>query len=107
MPSLLDCHHVGFFTLILFRREQRRQSLSFIVAISRGNGAIGNEKQESDMEREHQIETTELKDEELEAVNGGAITGFGVRTDQRIALQQQLTTAYARSNPTEYYGYFG
>ena len=107
MPSRLDRHHVGFFTIILFRREQRRQRLSVIVAISRGNGAIGDEKRENDMEREYQIETTEMTDEQLEAVSGGAITGFGVRTDQRIALQQQLTTAYARSNPTEYYGYFG
>ncbi|MBR1151650.1 bacteriocin class II family protein [Bradyrhizobium sp. JYMT SZCCT0428] len=80
MPSRLHRHHVGFFTIILFRREQRRQSLSVIVAISRGNGAIGDEKRENDMEREYQIETTELKDEELEAVNGGAInfgSGFG------------------------------
>ena len=45
--------------------------------------------------------------EQLEAVSGGATTGFGVRTDQRITLRQQLTTAYARSNPTDYYGYFG
>jgi hypothetical protein len=42
--------------------------------------------------------------EQLEAVSGGATTGFGVRTDQRITLQQQLTTAYARSNPTDYRG---
>ena len=59
------------------------------------------------MERDYQNETTELTGEQLEAVGGGAITGFGVRTDQRIALRQQLTTAYARDNPTEYYGYFG
>ena len=61
------------------------------------------------MERDYQIETTEmtLTDEELEAVCGGVTTGFGVRTDQRITLQQQLTAAYARSNPTDYYGYFG
>jgi bacteriocin-like protein len=41
---------------------------------AQGNGAIGDEQQESDMEREHQIETTELtelNDKELEAVNGG------------------------------------
>jgi hypothetical protein len=44
MPSLLDRHHMKFFTPFLFRREQRRQNLSFIVAISRGNGAIGDEK---------------------------------------------------------------
>ncbi|MBR1298682.1 hypothetical protein [Bradyrhizobium sp. AUGA SZCCT0042] len=49
-----------------------------------------------------------MMDEQLEAVSGGGvITGFGVRTDQRIALQQQLTAAYARNNPTDYYGYFG
>ena len=60
------------------------------------------------MERDYQIETTEMTDGQLEAVSGGGvITGFGVRTDQRITLQQQLTTAYARSNPTDYYGYFG
>ncbi|MBR1193824.1 hypothetical protein JQ634_30730 [Bradyrhizobium sp. AUGA SZCCT0240] len=47
--------------------------------------------------------------EQLDAVSGGAgaIAGFGVRTDQRIALQQQLTAAFARNNPTDYYGYFG
>jgi hypothetical protein len=57
------------------------------------------------MERSNEIRS--LTDEELEAVNGGVITGFGVQTDQRLALQQQLTTAYARSNPTDFYGYFG
>ena len=59
------------------------------------------------MEREYQIEATELTGEQLEAVSGGVTTGFGVRTDQRITLQQQLTAAFARGNPTEYYGYFG
>jgi hypothetical protein len=41
---------------------------------------IGDEKQEHDMERENQIETTELTDEELEVATGGAInfgSGFG------------------------------
>ncbi|MBR1280531.1 hypothetical protein JQ597_00520 [Bradyrhizobium sp. AUGA SZCCT0177] len=60
------------------------------------------------MKSDYQIEATEMMDEQLEAVSGGGvITGFGVRTDQRIALQQQLTAAYARTNPTDYYGYFG
>jgi len=61
------------------------------------------------MKSDYQIETTEMTGEQLDAVSGGAgaITGFGVRTDQRIALQQQLTAAYARNNPTDYYGYFG
>ena len=60
------------------------------------------------MKSDYQIEATEMMDEQLEAVSGGAvITGFGVRTDQRIALQQQLTAAYAHNNPTDYYGYFG
>jgi hypothetical protein len=61
------------------------------------------------MEREYQIEATEMTDEQLDAVNGGGgvIAGLGVRTDQRIALQQQLTAAYARNNPIAYYGYFG
>jgi hypothetical protein len=70
---------------------------------------IGNQKQVSDMEREYQIEATEMTDEQLDAVNGGGgvIAGLGVRTDQRIALQQQLTAAYARNNPIAYYGYFG
>jgi hypothetical protein len=48
-----------------------------------------------------------LSEAELEVVNGGAISGFGVQTDQRLALQQQLTAAYAKNNPFEYYGYFG
>ena len=57
---------------------------------------------------ERQIETTEMTDGELEAVNGGAVTtGFGVRTDQQITLQHQLTKAFASGNPYIYYGYFG
>ena len=61
------------------------------------------------MERDYHIEANEMTGEQLDAVSGGAgvITGFGARTDQRIALQQQLTAAYARNNPTAYYGYFG
>ncbi|MBR1215614.1 hypothetical protein [Bradyrhizobium sp. JYMT SZCCT0180] len=61
------------------------------------------------MKSDYQIEATEMTGEQLDAVRGGAgvITGFGVRTYQRIALQQQLTAAYARNNPTDYYGYFG
>jgi hypothetical protein len=61
------------------------------------------------MKSDYMIEATEMTDTQLDAVSGGAgvITGLGVRTDQRIALQQQLTAAYARNNPTDYYGYFG
>ena len=43
-----------------------------------------------------------MTEEQLEAVSGGVTTGFGVRTDERITSQQQLTAAYARSNPTDY-----
>ncbi|MBR1149063.1 hypothetical protein [Bradyrhizobium sp. JYMT SZCCT0428] len=61
------------------------------------------------MKPDYQIEATEMAGEQLDAVSGGAgvITGLGVRTEQRIALQQQLTAAYARNNPYDYYGYFG
>ena len=69
---------MGYFTFILFRREQRRQSLSFIVAISRGNGAIGHEQQENDMERAYksairELSTDELSTADLEEVAGGLI----------------------------------
>ena len=57
---------------------------------------------------ERQIETTEMTDGQLEAVSGGGVTtGFGVRTDQQITLQHQLTKAFASGNPYIYYGYFG
>jgi 3-deoxy-D-arabino-heptulosonate 7-phosphate (DAHP) synthase class II len=52
-------------------------------------------------------ELRQLSEAELEAVNGGLISGFGVQADQRLALQQRLTEAYAKSNPYDFYGYFG
>ena len=39
----------------------------------------------------------ELSDAELDAVNGGTIT----MTDKWVPLQQELSAAYARSNPNE------
>ena len=66
-----------FVTLDLFHREQRRENIAVYVAITRGNGAFGEEKQESDMERECQVETAELAADELENVSGGLTVTFG------------------------------
>jgi bacteriocin-like protein len=67
-PSAPRCQHL---IVVLFPREQRHENLSVSVAISRGNGVIGDRNRESDMERDYQIEATELTDEELQAVSGG------------------------------------
>jgi hypothetical protein len=42
-------------------------------------------------------ETRPLSEAELDAVNGGTIT----MTDKWVALQQELSAAYARNNPNE------
>jgi hypothetical protein len=53
------------------------------------------------MDRSQEIRP--LTEDELNFVSGGTITGFGVATDQRIALSQQMTKAYAAANPRDYY----
>ena len=46
-------------------------------------------------------ENRPLSDAELEGVTGG-ITGFGVETDRRLALQQQLTEIFKSNNPPSF-----
>ena len=61
------------------------------------------------MKRDYQIEATEMTDEQLKAACGGvaASVGFGARTEERLALQQKLTAAYASNHPFEFNGIFG
>jgi hypothetical protein len=45
-----------------------------------------------------------LSGAELETVTGGLVTGLSVKTEDRLALQRQLTRSYAIANPYDYYG---
>jgi len=48
-------------------------------------------------------ETQQLSETELDAVTGGVIAGLSVKTEERLALQRQLTRAYAIAKPYDYY----
>jgi hypothetical protein len=49
-------------------------------------------------------EAQQLSETELDAVTGGVIAGLSVKTQESLALQRQLTRAYAIANPYDYYG---
>jgi hypothetical protein len=55
----------------------------------------------------NETEHAMMTDADLETVVGGATVGLSVQNQRSIPLQQELTAAYARSNPIDYYGYFG
>jgi hypothetical protein len=46
-------------------------------------------------------ENRPLSDAELDGIAGG-VTGFGVETDRRLALQQQLTEIFKSNNPPSF-----
>ena len=51
---------------------------------------------------EHVRQVQSLSETELKTVTGGL--GLSVKTEERLALQQQLTRRYAIANPYDYYG---
>jgi|RhiMetdeSRZDD1v2_1073273.scaffolds.fasta_scaffold3458116_1 hypothetical protein len=52
---------------------------------------------------ERATETQQLSETELDAVTGGVVAGLSVQTQERLALQRQLTRAYAIAKPYDYY----
>ena len=54
------------------------------------------------MERASKVQS--LSEAELETVTGGLAMGLSVKTEERLALQRQLTRGYAIGNPYDYYG---
>ena len=46
-------------------------------------------------------ENKPLSSDELHGIAGG-VTGFGVETDRRLALQQQLTEIFKSNNPPSF-----
>jgi hypothetical protein len=82
----------------LFPREQRDPPRSGILFITEAMVQPGQE--DTDMERANKVQS--LSEAELEIVTGGL--GLSVKTEERLALQRQLTRAYAIANPYDYYG---